>query len=245
MSAQHPSPHFHARNTLIIICCHAIFTGTNPHLESHWSLAPFQRSISTKPGEHLTFLQHIEAGIKRLRGALARPNSDYSTYSPRDRTDTGNNSNNNETHPLLLFSGGHTNPNHRHISEAASYLQAWRYVGADKGTSTATSTLSATSEPREDPESINGYMDVEEHATDSLQNILFSLCRFHQLRSHWPENIVVVTHDFKRHRMEAHRQAIRWGKGWEVVGIDPPFDGKCLHLLRCMPLYALASGFLP
>lgn len=46
---------------------------------------------------------------------------------------------------------------------------------------------------------------AESHATDSFQNVLFSLLRFRLHTGFYPERISVVTHDFKRRRfMECH-----------------------------------------
>ena len=50
---------------------------------------------------------------------------------------------------------------------------------------------------------------TEEHARDSYENLLFSLCRFHELTGSWPRNVTVVGYEFKRHRFEAlHREAV-------------------------------------
>ncbi|KAK7900366.1 hypothetical protein LTR67_004112 [Exophiala xenobiotica] len=47
-------------NHLIIVCCHAIYTGGSAEDESNWLLEPFQR------GETATYLAHIEAGVREL-----------------------------------------------------------------------------------------------------------------------------------------------------------------------------------
>jgi len=65
---------------------------------------------------------------------------------------------------------------------------------------------------------------LEEHATDSYQNILFGILECHRLVGRYPDVIRVVTHEFKRERMEVHRKAIKWYKSWQVIGINPPFD---------------------
>ena len=54
-----------------------------------------------------------------------------------------------------------------------------------------------------------GRAYTEEHARDSYENLLFSICRFHELTGSWPRNVTVVGYEFKRHRFEAlHREAI-------------------------------------
>lgn len=52
---------------------------------------------------------------------------------------------------------------------------------------------------------------TEEYARDSYENLLFSLCRFHELTGSWPANVTVVGYEFKRHRFETlHAPALRW-----------------------------------
>ncbi|RAQ44960.1 DUF218 domain protein [Aspergillus flavus] len=72
----------------------------------------------------------------------------------------------------------------------------------------------------------------ETHATDSYQNVLFSLLRFKLYTGVYPSRVTVVTHEFKRRRfMEYHFPAIGLvpvvrGSGDEgraaVIGINPP-----------------------
>jgi hypothetical protein len=47
-------------NHLIIVCCHAIYTGGSAEDESNWLIEPFQR------GETATYIAHIEAGVREL-----------------------------------------------------------------------------------------------------------------------------------------------------------------------------------
>lgn len=52
---------------------------------------------------------------------------------------------------------------------------------------------------------------TEEHARDSFENLLFSLCRFYELTGRYPESVTVVGYEFKRERFaELHRAALRW-----------------------------------
>lgn len=68
-----------------------------------------------------------------------------------------------------------------------------------------------------------GRILLEEHATDSLQNLLFSLLMFRKRIGRYPKNIRIVTHAFKSKRfLELHAPAIRWPKDRiQVQGIDP------------------------
>lgn len=75
---------------------------------------------------------------------------------------------------------------------------------------------------------------AENHATDSYQNVLFSILRFRQATGVYPRRVTVVTHEFKRARfMECHFPAVgllpiaHSGKpetdyGISVIGINPP-----------------------
>jgi hypothetical protein len=87
--------------TLIVVCCHAIYTGlsaNNPDAgkdeRSEWLIEPFQQ------GETPTFIQHIQAGVSELRDCL-----------------------NKGENAILVFSGGATKQ-HRGCSksEAEGYM---------------------------------------------------------------------------------------------------------------------------
>ena len=52
---------------------------------------------------------------------------------------------------------------------------------------------------------------LQEHARDSFENLLFSLCRFYELTGHYPGELTVVGYDFKHERFtDLHRAALRW-----------------------------------
>ncbi|KAJ5161260.1 hypothetical protein N7492_006652 [Penicillium capsulatum] len=85
----------------------------------------------------------------------------------------------------------------------------------------------------------------ETHATDSYQNVLFSLLRFRLHTGVYPQRVTVVTHEFKRARfMECHFPAVgllplpgslqRLNCEVFVEGINPPEE--------VTPLESLASG---
>lgn len=166
---------------LVVVCCHAIYHGGvdgDPHDESQWALEPFQRSDGFKQGEHLTFLRHIEAGLKAAG-------------------DNGR--------ATLVFSGGCTNREYQQLSEARSYRDAAHAVGL--------------SEDR--------LIYLEELATDSYQNLLFSILMFRGKFNRYPDKVKVVTHDFKVPRFRTHAATIGWPIGrLETIGINPPFSGR-------------------
>jgi hypothetical protein len=165
-------------DVLVIVCCHSIFHGTDPSNESHWALQPFQRSTTSKPGEHTTFLEHIRMALN------------FQEASDR----------------AVVFSGGHTNLDYPDLSEARSYWNAAAAV-------------------MDGPETLKGVV-LEEQATDTYQNLLFSILKYHAVKARYPGSIVVVTHDFKSQRVNLHRQAIRWNNPFRVYALDPPFSRK-------------------
>lgn len=105
---------------------------------------------------------------------------------------------------FLIFSGGRTAVGSKR-TEAEGYEQV--HLGLD------------------DPFSIGDRYAREDFATDSFQNLLFSILRFRQIVGHYPQDITVVTHAFKRERiLGVHAPALRWPDGHvRLQGSDPPF----------------------
>lgn len=167
------------KRTLAIVCCHAIYKGSEPTDENNWRLQSFQRSSGLKPGEHLTFLRHIDTAVELLESSSVGS---------------------------VIFSGGPTNPDVADLSEARSYLNALKYTRRD---------------------AIEGIL-LEERATDSYQNLLFSIVLFRQTYGYYPRETVVITHAFKRDRfLDLHAKAIRWPLNRiRILGINPPFSRK-------------------
>lgn len=63
---------------------------------------------------------------------------------------------------------------------------------------------------------------TETEATDSYQNVLFSLLRFRLYTGTYPRRITVVTHEFKRERfMKYHLPAIGWTPAVQVQELMP------------------------
>lgn len=107
---------------------------------------------------------------------------------------------------LLLFSGGETRPAAGPRSEAQSYWDA-----AD--------ALGWFGAPQ-----VRQRAHLEAQARDSFENLLFALCRFHELSGSYPERVTVVSFGFKRWRFEElHRAAVRFPRTrFAFEGIDPP-----------------------
>lgn len=104
---------------------------------------------------------------------------------------------------FIIFTGGNTTNTNR--TEAQGYEQV--HLGLD------------------DPWGIGDRYAREDYATDSFQNLLFSILRFRQVVGRYPRDITVVTHTFKRKRILAlHAAALRWpDEHIRLQGIDPPF----------------------
>jgi hypothetical protein len=72
------------------------------------------------------------------------------------------------------------------------------------------------------------HIHVEPHATDSLQNLLFSILLFCTLTARPPIQITVIGHEFKRDRfLNLHCKALRIPLSrMRYVGIDPAKDAN-------------------
>jgi hypothetical protein len=134
---------------LVIVCCHAIcLPDCDPYEESSWLLKPFQRSNPStgKPGEHETFLLHIQAGVNALRRKGA----------------------------TLVLSGAKTD--HNVLMQCFGDSDFVRQAIA------------------------RGRIMCENAATDSYQNLLFSLIQYYEILGKWPQMITIITHAFKENR---------------------------------------------
>ncbi|KAI8923525.1 hypothetical protein BC831DRAFT_403657 [Entophlyctis helioformis] len=106
----------------------------------------------------------------------------------------------------LVFSGGQTRSKAVQLSEAQSYWLVAHAMGWMRG--------------------IEDRVTTEEFATDSFDNLLFSICRFKEATGSYPAKVTVVGFEFKRARFESlHRQAIGYpASRFAYIGIDPPAD---------------------
>lgn len=115
---------------------------------------------------------------------------------------------------LLVFSGGKTKSSQTSKSEARSYYHAALAEELVEGHHGGGRTHRLFS---------RGRVLLEEDATDSLQNLLFSILLFRKTTGSYPKHIRLVTHAFKTKRfLELHATAIRWPQDRiQVQGIDP------------------------
>jgi len=96
----------------------------------------------------------------------------------------------NRNNPLLIISGGYTKEQIK-ISESESYLDYAEDLGLK----------------------IQDNIVVEEYALVSIENLLFSIFKYHRLRKCYPEKIIIISWDFKKDRYNAALRAINeWSK---------------------------------
>ncbi|KAL6238252.1 hypothetical protein BDW75DRAFT_32639 [Aspergillus navahoensis] len=110
---------------------------------------------------------------------------------------------------LLVFSGGATKRSATKLTEGESYLNLAR-DNAFFGYASSIDPLRVT---------------AETYATDSYQNVLFSILHFRLHTGRYPDKVTVVTHEFKRERfINCHFPAVGLDKlgRINVVGINPP-----------------------
>lgn len=105
---------------------------------------------------------------------------------------------------ILIFSGGETRANVGPLSEGASYFFAANTLNKMKN-------------------HLQGRVYIEEHARDSFENLIFSICRFKEVTGTYPSKIYVVGFDFKRQRYEnLHRYAIGYpSQSFKYIGLKP------------------------
>lgn len=112
---------------------------------------------------------------------------------------------------LLVFSGGETRATIGPQTEAQAY-----YHVADAMSLWPSSETTGSS--------VRARTTTEEFATDSFQNLLFSIARFREVTGRYPQRITVVSFSFKQHRFESlHAPALRWpGDRFAYIGVNPP-----------------------
>ncbi|KAJ9468476.1 hypothetical protein DIPPA_27545 [Diplonema papillatum] len=108
----------------------------------------------------------------------------------------------------LMFSGGQTRSAAGPRSEGLSY---W---------------LAASAEGWWGHGDVAGRTVLEEYARDSLENLMFSLCRFREVHGQYPEFVTVVSYSYKQARFQdLHRDAVQFPPDrFHFVGVDPPIN---------------------
>ena len=109
---------------------------------------------------------------------------------------------------MLMFSGGMTDKST--FTEAEGYEKVFKALASRGRVSGAYSS--------------HRY-ELENWATDSFQNLLFSILRFRQVTGNYPRAVTVITHAFKEDRfLDLHAPAIKWpASRIRVQGLNPPF----------------------
>lgn len=58
---------------------------------------------------------------------------------------------------------------------------------------------------------LSSVLCAQEHARDSFENLLFSVCRFREVTGHYPRQITVASFEFKHARFaDLHLKALQW-----------------------------------
>lgn len=122
---------------------------------------------------------------------------------------------------ILVISGGQTRKEAGPISEALSYWLVCEFYGWWGHPEVRERTL------------------LEEHARDSYQNLLFSIARFReysesdpQFATAYPMHIAVVSWEFKRERIDLHREFIRFPREhFTYIGANNPPQEKLADTL--------------
>lgn len=196
-----PPPTYSGIDSLVIVCCHAIFhpDDTNPSFPL--------KSPHDESNWHLAPFQQSNPDTGKpgeQETFLAHINAGL------DALVTG---------PLagrclLVFSGSATKRTLTPLSEARSYYNAALAQALAQG-------LSGGGPAKDFFD--HGRILLEEHATDSFQNLLFSILLFRHRAGHYPKEVCIITHAFKAKRfLELHAPAIRWPSyRLRVQGIDP------------------------
>jgi hypothetical protein len=204
-----PPRSYEGAENLVIVCCHAIFhpDASSPSFPLS---SPFDES-----NWHLAPFQksNLETG----------KTGEHETFLGHisagiDSLTTGAEAGKN----LLVFSGGATKATLTPLSEARSYYNAALALAIYNGQHGGGDAAELFDE---------GRILLEEHATDSFQNLLFSIILFKHTTGHYPKDIRIITHAFKSRRfLDLHSPAISWPPHKiRVQGIDPVMSEAEYH----------------
>ncbi|GBG28515.1 Hypothetical Protein FCC1311_047382 [Hondaea fermentalgiana] len=180
-------------------------------------LAPFDRTAARSARNLILVACHSITVGESLEGVDVRDDRwmlvDYQKHASMPQAFTGHIRKGIELaledpHALVIFSGGQTRLHAGPKSEANSYFFVADHFGW------WSSRAAKEVRPR---------AALEEYSTDSLENLLFSLCRFHELSGSYPKHVTVVGYTFKQERFrDLHRAALRYPlESFRYVGVDP------------------------
>jgi len=186
---------------LVIVCCHAIF---HPDVSSP-SFPLYGPHVESN--WHLAPFQKSQPETGKLgehETFLLHISAGIDALVTGPYADTS----------LLVFSGGVTKRSLTPLSEARSYYHAALALALSQR-----SYNGGCSRQLYD----KGRILLEEDATDSFQNLLFSILLFRRTTGVYPKRILVITHAFKSKRvLNLHANALRWPQERiRVHGIDP------------------------
>jgi hypothetical protein len=196
-----PPPSFDGIVNLVIVCCHAIFHPP-PSMGDFPLYSPYEEQ-----NWHLASFQQSdeekgkpgehETFMSHIRAGLETLTS--GSWAGKS---------------LLVFTGGATKQDLTPISEARSYYHAALASTFPQGHKGGGYVKELFDKQR---------IKLEEHATDSYQNLLFSILLFRRSTGIYPHQIRVISHAFKSKRFLClHAPAITWPPDRiRVVGIDP------------------------
>eukprot|EP00924_Labyrinthula_sp_SR-Ha-C_P001477 snap_masked-scaffold_55-processed-gene-1.26-mRNA-1 protein AED:0.02 eAED:0.02 QI:0/-1/0/1/-1/1/1/0/244 len=113
---------------------------------------------------------------------------------------------------ILIFSGGVTRKEAGVISEAMSYVAAAEILLRKQN-------LRSHFRKFDD---LSQRILTEDFATDSFENLMFSIARFAEFTGNYPEKISVVSLDFKKNRfVNLHRKALNFHSSrFKFYGVD-------------------------
>lgn len=196
-----PPPDYHGIDHLVIVCCHAIY-----HPDASASSFPLY-SPHDERNWHLAPFQKSnpetgKPGEHETFLAHVRAGCDaLKSAALADRA-------------VLVLSGGATKRALTSLTEARSYYHAALADELARGHLGGGDAHALFTK---------GRLLLEEHATDSLQNLLFSILLFRRTTGRYPKHIRIITHAFKERRfLNLHVPAIGWpSNGVQVQGIDP------------------------
>jgi hypothetical protein len=200
-----PPRSYNGIEDLVIVCCHAIY-----HPDASSPSFPLQ-------GPHVESNWHLAPfqASNPETGKLGEHETFLSHISAGvDALTLGPSADNS----LLVFSGGVTKSSLTNLSEARSYYHAALGFALSQG-------FYNGGRPRELYD--KGLVLLEENATDSFQNLLFSILLFRRTTGFYPKQIRIITHAFKSKRfLDLHAPAIKWPRDKiKVHGIDPIMSG--------------------